>query len=70
MEPGQERMDKLIKLQRWFDRYLLSIKIDKFIPLFREFWFSPDGPGCRAAIKRLNKRKLEMGKNENCKKQK
>ena len=29
-------------------------KIDKFIPSFSKFWFSPDGPGGRSAIKRLN----------------
>ena len=60
INPNQERMNKLIKLQRWFDRYLLSIKIDKFIPIFEIYWFSPEGPGGRSVIRRLNEMKLEM----------
>lgn len=28
--------------------------------LFTEYWFSPDGPGGRAVIRRLNKRKLQV----------
>ena len=70
IEPDQERIDKLIKLQRWFDRFLRRKSIEKIIPKVSEYWFSPDGPGCRAAIKRLNKRKLEINLNESCKKQK
>ena len=71
IEPDQDRMNKLIKLQKWFYRYLLSIKINKFVSPFKEFWFSPDGPGYRAAIRRLNKRKLEeISTNESCKKKK
>ena len=76
INPDQTRIERLIRLQNWFKRYQLRIKINKFIPLFTEYWFSPDGPGGRFIIQRgkrnfnKNKRKLEVGENESCKKQK
>tara|TARA_B100001093_G_C26835751_1_gene1018252 strand:- start:776 stop:1375 length:600 start_codon:yes stop_codon:yes gene_type:complete len=60
IKPDQERKNKLIKLQKWWKIYLLRNKLNKFLPPFQEFWFSPDGPGYRAAIRRLY---------ESCKKQ-
>ena len=59
IEPDEERMDNLIKLQQWFDRYLRRKKLEKLIHLVNCYWFSPDGPGGKGAIRRLN----EMVKN-------
>ena len=54
LQPSKKRINSLIKLQQWFDRYLRRKSIEKIIPLVGMYWYCPDGPGGRSAIKRLN----------------
>ena len=54
IEPDEEKINNLIKLQNWFDRYLRRKSLEKLIPLVNNYWYSPDGPGGKSAIKRLN----------------
>ena len=52
-------MDNLIKLQQWFDRYLRRKSLESIIFDVSKYWYSPDGPGGKAAIKRLNQNKYK-----------
>ena len=54
INPDQKKINNLIKLQKWFDRYLRGKSIERLMPLVDMYWYSPDGPGGKMAIKRLN----------------
>jgi hypothetical protein len=55
INPNEQKINNLIKLQKWFDRYIRRKSIEKLIPMVNNYWYSPDGPGGKKAIKRLNK---------------
>ena len=54
INPDEQKISNLIKLQKWFDRYLRRKSIERLMPLVDMYWYSPDGPGGKKAIKRLN----------------
>lgn len=54
INPNEQKINNLIKLQKWFDRYIRRKSIEKLIPMVNNYWYSPDGPGGKKAIKRLN----------------
>ena len=55
LTPPQERLDKVIRLQKWFRRYLLSNKIINIIPEITKIYFIPGMKGYM-----LNKKKFDL----------
>ena len=55
LNPPQERLDKVIRLQKWFRRYLLYMKLTNLIPEIIKIYYAPKMKGYM-----LNKRKFDL----------
>ena len=55
LNPPQERLDKVIRLQKWFRRYSLYMKLINIIPEITKIYFTPGMKGYM-----LNKRKFDL----------